>query len=81
MYEPKVEGKGPSSFTHPQNRKIGAAGKFLIERYRLLRQRLEELLAVNHDEAISHSIEYYNEKRRLIGIYELAAKYPQVIDR
>jgi bcr-type benzoyl-CoA reductase subunit C len=79
----KWKGKGPVIvFTHPQNRKIGAAGKFLLEEYRLLRQRLEELLAVQiTDEAISHSIEIYNENRRVMREFtELAAEYPQVID-
>lgn len=77
------KGKSPViTFTHPQNRKIAAANDFLAEEYDLVRKRLEGILGVKiTDEAISKSIEVYNENRRVMRDFvDLAGEYPDVID-
>src|SRR3712207_4028944 len=69
-------------FTHPQNRKLEAANKFLVEEFKLVREKLEKILNVKiTDEAINNSIEVYNENRRVMREFsDLAAEYPNVID-
>lgn len=69
-------------FTHPQNRKIEAANAFLAEEFRLVREKLERILGTDiSDEAITNSIEVYNENRKAMREFsDLAAEYPQVID-
>ncbi|HZK85788.1 MAG TPA: 2-hydroxyacyl-CoA dehydratase family protein [Desulfosporosinus sp.] len=69
-------------FTHPQNRKLEAANKFLAEEYRLVREKLEKVLNVQiTDEALNKSIEIYNENRKVMREFiDIAAKYPNIID-
>ncbi|EES91565.1 MULTISPECIES: 2-hydroxyacyl-CoA dehydratase subunit D [Clostridium] len=69
-------------FTHPQNRKLEAANKFLVEEFKLVREKLEKILNVKiTDEAINNSIEVYNENRRVMREFsDLTAEYPNVID-
>lgn len=79
----KWQGKSPSiTFTHPQNRKIAAAVPFLMEEYKLLKRRLENLLGVSiSNEALQNSIAVYNENRRVMREFcDVAAEYPQIID-
>lgn len=68
--------------THPQNRKIEAANKFLAEEYRLVREKLEKILNVKiTDEALNQSIEIYNENRKVMREFtDIAANYPNIID-
>ncbi|MBR0600095.1 2-hydroxyacyl-CoA dehydratase subunit D [Sinanaerobacter chloroacetimidivorans] len=69
-------------FTHPQNRKIKAASKFLEAEYRILRDKLEEILGVEISElAIQNSIKIYNDNRRTMRDFtNLVADYPHIID-
>jgi len=69
-------------FTHPQNRKLEAANKFLAEEYRLVREKLEKILDVKiTDEALNKSIEIYNENRKVMREFsDIAANYPNIID-
>lgn len=69
-------------FTHPQNRKLEAANKFLVEEFKLIREKLEKILNVEiTDEAINNSIEIYNENRKAMREFsDIAAEFPQVID-
>lgn len=72
----------PIVFTHPQNRKIEVANKFLVEEYKIVRKKLEDILGVTiTDEAINNSIEVYNENRKVMREFsDLASKYPHIID-
>ena len=77
------KGKAPSVvFTHPQNRKIGAAIPFLVHEYTLLKKRLEDMLGVSiSDAAIENSIAVYNENREAMREFsDAAALYPHIID-
>ncbi|WP_052219623.1 2-hydroxyacyl-CoA dehydratase subunit D, partial [Clostridium homopropionicum] len=69
-------------FTHPQNRKIEAANKFLVEEFKLVREKLEKILNTEiTDEALNRSIEIYNENRRTMREFsDVAAEYPNIID-
>lgn len=69
-------------FTHPQNRKLEAANRFLVEEYKLVRQKLEKILNQKiTDEAINRSIEIYNENRKIMREFsDIVAEYPQIID-
>ena len=78
----KWKGKCPViQFVHPQNRGLASANTFLVEEYKLVRQRLEEALGVKiTDEAINEAIEVYNENRQATRKFlEVAASYPQII--
>ena len=78
----KWKGKCPViQFVHPQNRGLASANTFLVEEYKLVRQRLEEALGVKiTDEAINEAIEVYNESRQATRKFlEVAASYPQII--
>ncbi|AET68612.1 Benzoyl-CoA reductase/2-hydroxyglutaryl-CoA dehydratase subunit, BcrC/BadD/HgdB [Desulfosporosinus orientis DSM 765] len=68
--------------THPQNRKLEAANKFLAEEYRLVREKLEKILNVQiTDEALNHSIDVYNENRKAMREFtDIAANYLNIID-
>lgn len=79
----KWKGKAPALvFTHPQNRKIEAANVFLTEEFSILREKLEAILGVRiSDEAISRSIDIYNENRQAMREFcEVAAEHPEIID-
>jgi benzoyl-CoA reductase/2-hydroxyglutaryl-CoA dehydratase subunit BcrC/BadD/HgdB len=79
----KWQGRSPAvTFTHPQNRKIAAAVPFLVEEYRLLQKRLENILGVAvREDALQRSIEVYNENRRVMREFsDLAGEYPQIFD-
>ncbi len=79
----KWKGKAPSIvFTHPQNRKLESANKFLVEEYKILKGKLETILGVTiTDEAVSASIDVYNENRRIMREFsDIAGKYPHIID-
>lgn len=79
----KWKGKSPTIvFTHPQNRKIEAANTFLVEEYKIVRSKLENILGVKiTDEAINKSIEIYNENRKTMREFaDIAGQYPQIID-
>lgn len=71
----------PIVFTHPQNRKIEAANFFLVEEYKIIRDKIEKLLNVKiEDEAIRKSIKKYNENRRIMREFcEVANLYPNII--
>ncbi len=82
-FSQKWKGKSPVIvLTHPQNRKIDAAARFLYEEYKLVRSRLEKILGVEiTDEAIEKSIVVYNENRKVMREFsDVAAQYPQIID-
>lgn len=79
----KWKGTSPTiTFTHPQNRKLDSAVKFLMTEYEILRGKLEEILGAKiTDEAITKSIEVYNANRKVMREFsDLCAEYPQVID-
>jgi len=69
-------------FTHPQNRVIEASNAFLVEEFKILKARLEEILDTKiSDESITESIRIYNENRQVMREFtQVAAKYPHIID-
>lgn len=69
-------------FTHPQNRKIEAANTFLVEEYKIIRTKLEEITGVKiTDEALNKSIDIYNENRQIMRVFStVAERYPHIID-
>lgn len=82
-FSQKWKGKSPVIvFTHPQNRKIEAASRFLYEEFKLVRNRLEDALNVKITyEALEHSIQIYNENRAAMREFcDLAATHPQTIN-
>ena len=79
----KWKGTSPTIvFTHPQNRKIEAANKFLVEEFKIIKSKLENILGVEiTEEAILKSIDVYNENRAAMREFvKIAADYPHVID-
>lgn len=79
----KWHGKAPIIvFTHPQNRKLEAANRFLTTEFEILKHQLEENLHVTiTEEAIHHSIDIYNENRQIMREFsDLCNDYPNVID-
>jgi benzoyl-CoA reductase/2-hydroxyglutaryl-CoA dehydratase subunit BcrC/BadD/HgdB len=79
----KWKGTSPTiTFTHPQNRKIEGANKFLVEEFKIIKNKLETILDLEiTDEAIEKSIEIYNENRNVMREFvKIAAEYPHVID-
>lgn len=79
----KWKGKSPVIvFTHPQNRKLNSANKFLETEYKLLKEKLENIIGFTiKDEDINRSIEIYNENRKTMREFsDLVAKYPHIID-
>lgn len=69
-------------FTHPQNRKIEAANKFLQEEFKILKSRLEKILKIKiTDKKIEESIEIYNKNREIMREFTVIANnYPHIID-
>ena len=69
-------------FTHPQNRGLEAANKFLVKEYELVKAQLEHYLGVTiTNAALERSIAIYNENRQVMREFvKVAAEYPQVID-
>ncbi|MGL4790533.1 MAG: 2-hydroxyacyl-CoA dehydratase subunit D [Anaerotignaceae bacterium] len=69
-------------FTHPQNRIIEAANAFLVEEYKIVRSKLENILGVTiTDEALNNSINVYNENRAIMREFcSVATKYLSIID-
>lgn len=69
-------------FTHPQNRGLESANKFLVEEYKIVKSKLEEITGVNiTNAALEESIKVYNENRAVMREFvKVAADYPQVID-
>ncbi|SHJ43356.1 benzoyl-CoA reductase, subunit C [Dethiosulfatibacter aminovorans DSM 17477] len=79
----KWKGTSPTIvFTHPQNRKIKGANKFLVEEFKIVKSKLENILGLEiTDEAINKSIEVYNENRSVMREFtKVAADYPEIID-
>ena len=68
-------------FTHPQNRGLEAANKFLVTEYELVKKQLEAYLGVTiTNAALENSIAVYNENRAVMREFvKVAADYPQVI--
>ncbi len=68
-------------FTHPQNRGLESANRFLTEEYRRLQEGLEKITGVKiTNAALEHSIQVYNENRAVMREFsKLAAEYPQII--
>lgn len=68
-------------FTHPQNRGLEAANRFLEREYAILKEKLENVTGVKiTNAALEHSIQVYNENRAMMREFSvLAAQYPQVI--
>lgn len=69
-------------FTHPQNRKLESANKFLAREYEIMKDRLEKILGVTiTNEALNNSIDVYNENRRVMREFsDLVNSYPKTID-
>jgi len=69
-------------FTHPQNRGLEAANKFLVTEYELVKKQLEAYLGVTiTNAALENSIAIYNENRAVMREFvKVAADYPQVIN-
>lgn len=79
----KWKGTSPAIvFTHPQNRGLEAANKFLVKEYELVKAQLEHYLGVTiTNAALERSIAIYNENRQVMREFvKVAADYPQVID-
>ena len=68
-------------FTHPQNRGLEAANRFLEREYAILKEKLEGITGVKiTNAALEHSIQIYNENRAAMREFSaLAAQYPQII--
>lgn len=68
-------------FTHPQNRGLEAANRFLVEEYAILQRKLEEITGVKiTNAALEQSISVYNENRAdLREFVRVAADYPQLV--
>lgn len=68
-------------FTHPQNRGLEAANRFLEREYAILKEKLEDITGVKiTNAALERSIQIYNENRAAMREFSaLAAQYPQVI--
>ncbi|MCI2106450.1 MAG: 2-hydroxyacyl-CoA dehydratase family protein [Intestinimonas sp.] len=68
-------------FTHPQNRGLESANRFLVEEYTRLQSRLEEITGVKiSNAALENSIRVYNENRAALREFvRLAADYPQFV--
>lgn len=68
-------------FTHPQNRGLEAANRFLEREYAILKEKLEDITGVKITNAdLERSIQIYNENRAAMREFSaLAAQYPQVI--
>lgn len=78
----KWKGKSPALvFTHPQNRGLESANRFLEEEYSILKKKLEEITGVTiTNAALENSIQIYNENRAVMREFSrLAAEYPQFI--
>jgi benzoyl-CoA reductase/2-hydroxyglutaryl-CoA dehydratase subunit BcrC/BadD/HgdB len=79
----KWKGTSPTIvFTHPQNRKIKGANRFLVEEFKIIKSKLESILDTEiTEEAIEKSIDVYNENRSTMREFvKIAADYPHVID-
>lgn len=79
----KWKGKCPSiQFTHPQNRHLEAANVYLAGEYKMIREKLEDIIGEKiTDEAITRSIGVYNENRAVMREFvKAAAEYPDIID-
>lgn len=79
----KWKGKSPViQFVHSQNRNIEASNTFMVEEYKVIREKLEKILGVKiTDEAINNAIEVYNENRAVMRLFsDVVAMYPQVVD-
>ena len=68
-------------FTHPQNRGLEAANRFLEHEYAVLQEKLELITGVKiTNAALERSIQIYNENRAAMREFSaLAARCPQVI--
>lgn len=78
----KWKGKSPVLvFTHPQNRGLESANRFLEQEYLILKEKLEKITGVQiTNAALENSIRIYNENRAVMREFsQLAAQYPQLI--
>ncbi len=68
-------------FTHPQNRGLESANRFLEHEYAVLQEKLEAITGVKiTNAALENSIQIYNENRAVMREFShVAAQYPQVI--
>ena len=68
-------------FTHPQNRGLESANRFLEHEYAVLQEKLELITGVKiTNAALERSIQIYNENRAVMREFsQLAADYPQVL--
>ena len=68
-------------FTHPQNRGLESANRFLEHEYAALQEKLEAVTGVKiTNAALERSIQVYNENRAVMREFaQLAGEYPQVI--
>lgn len=79
----KWKGTSPTIvFTHPQNRKLEVANEFLVEEYKILKDKLEKVTGVTiSDDAVWASIKVYNENRKVMREFsDVAAEYPDIVD-
>jgi benzoyl-CoA reductase/2-hydroxyglutaryl-CoA dehydratase subunit BcrC/BadD/HgdB len=69
-------------FTHPQNRGLESANRFLAQEYTILKAKLEEITGAKiTDDALENSIRIYNENRAIMREFsQVAADYPQMIN-
>ena len=69
-------------FTHPQNRGLESANKFLAVEYQIVKEKLERILGTEiTNEALTNSIEVYNENRRTMREFsDLVNSYPKTLD-
>ena len=79
----KWKGTSPViTFTHPQNRGLESANRFLVEEYKIVKDKLEQIAGhaiTNAD--IEKAITVYNENRAVMREFvKTAADYPQIID-
>ncbi len=78
----KWKGASPViQFVHPQNRNLPSANDFLVEEYKLIRSKLENILGVKiTNEAINAAIDVYNENRKVMREFtEIAGDYSKTI--
>ena len=79
----KWKGTSPViTFTHPQNRGLESANLFLVEEYKIVKDKLEQIVGAPITNAdIEEAITVYNENRAVMREFvKTAAEYPNIID-
>ncbi len=70
------------ALVHPQNRKLEAGVEYLVEEYKHVKAKIEEIRGKEiTEEELQNSIEIYNEHRKVMRSFvDEAAKHPNTIN-